>query len=88
MRVGTYIIARRYKLGLSTGPLSMWWAEQLAAGSAEALAQRRAEEAETLRLRREVKRLEDENVILQNGHQSIRFLNSSSGDPGRAGTVN
>jgi transposase-like protein len=37
----------------------------LAAGSAEALAQKRADEAEMLRLRREVKRLEDENLILR-----------------------
>jgi transposase len=52
-------------LGLSTGQLSTWRSEQLAAGSAEALAQRRAEEAETPRLRREVKRLEEENLILR-----------------------
>ncbi len=48
------------ELGLSTGQLSTWRSEQLAAGSAEALAQRKAEEAETQRLRREVKRLEEE----------------------------
>ena len=53
------------ELGLSTGQLSTWRSEQLAAGSAEALAQRRAEEAETQRLRREVKRLEEENLILR-----------------------
>ena len=52
-------------LGLSTGQLSTWRGEQLAAGSAEALAQRKAEEAETQRLRREVKRLEEENLILR-----------------------
>jgi transposase len=53
------------ELGLSTGQLSMWRTEQLAAGSAEALAVRKAEEAETQRLRREVKRLEEENLILR-----------------------
>ena len=53
------------ELGLSTGLLSTWRGEQLAAGSAEALAQRKAEEAETQRLRREVKRLEEENLILR-----------------------
>ena len=53
------------ELGLSTGQLSTWRSEQLAAGSAEALAQRKAEEAETQRLRREVKRLEEENLILR-----------------------
>jgi len=46
------------------GQLSQWRNEQLAAGSAEALAQK-ADEAEMLRLRREVKRLEDENLILR-----------------------
>src|SRR4051812_50137340 len=45
------------ELGLSTGQLSTWHSEHLAAGSAEALAQRKAEEAETQRLRREGKRL-------------------------------
>src|ERR671913_29537 len=40
-------------------------AEQLAAGSAEALARRKAEEAETQRLKREVKRLEEEVEILR-----------------------
>jgi transposase len=53
------------ELGLSTGQLSQWRTEQLAAGSAAALAQRKAEEAETLRLKREVKRLEEENLILR-----------------------
>ena len=37
------------ELGLSTGQLSGWRTEQLAAGSAEALALRKAEEAETQR---------------------------------------
>ena len=37
----------------------------MAAGSAEALARRKAEEAEVQRLRREVKRLEEENLILR-----------------------
>src|SRR3954449_7591316 len=53
------------ELGLSTGQLSTWHSEHLAARSAEALAQRKAEEAETQRLRREVKRLEEENLILR-----------------------
>ena len=39
--------------------------EILAAGSAEALAARKVEEAEMLRLKREVKRLEEENLILR-----------------------
>ena len=53
------------ELGLSTGQLSTWRTEHFAAGSAEALAQRKAEEAEMQRLRREVKRLEEENLILR-----------------------
>ena len=53
------------ELGLSPGQLSQWRNEQLAAGSAEALAQKKTDEAEMLRLRREVKRLEDENLILR-----------------------
>jgi transposase len=53
------------ELGVSTGQLSTWRTEYLAAGSAEALAARKAEEAEMQRLRREVKRLEEENLILR-----------------------
>jgi transposase len=53
------------ELGVSTGQLSTWRTEQLAAGSAEALAARRAEEAEMQRLERENKRLEEENLILR-----------------------
>jgi transposase len=52
------------ELDVSPGQLSQWRNEQLAAGSAEALAQK-ADEAEMLRLKREVKRLEDENLILR-----------------------
>jgi transposase len=53
------------ELGLSPGQLSSWRAEHLAAGSAEALALRKAEEAELLRLKRENRRLEEENLILR-----------------------
>ena len=53
------------ELGLSPGQLSSWRTEHLAAGSAEALAARKAEQAETLRLKREVKRLEEEGEILR-----------------------
>jgi transposase len=53
------------ELGVSTGQLSTWRTEQLAAGSAEALAARRAEEAEMQRLKRENRRLEEENPILR-----------------------
>ena len=53
------------ELDVSPGELSHWRNEQLAAGSAEALAQKKADEAEMLRLKREVKRLEDENLILR-----------------------
>ena len=53
------------ELGLSPGQLSAWRTDHLAAGSAEALAVRKAEQAETQRLRREVKRLEEEVEILK-----------------------
>ena len=53
------------ELGLSPGQLSAWRNEHLAAGSAEALALRKAEQAETQRLKRENKRLEEEVEILR-----------------------
>ncbi len=53
------------ELGISGGQLSTWRSEQLAAGSAEALAARKAEQAEVQRLRRENKRLEEEVEILR-----------------------
>jgi transposase len=53
------------ELGLSPGQPSTWRNEHLAAGSAEALAARKAEQAEAQRLKREVKRLEEEVEILR-----------------------
>src|SRR3954470_21613327 len=53
------------ELGVSPGQLSGWRDEHLAAGSAEALARRKAGQAETQRLRREVRRLEEEVEILK-----------------------
>src|SRR3954471_357605 len=53
------------ELGVSTGQLSTWRTEHLPAGAAEALAARKTEEAEMLRLKRETKRLEEENLILK-----------------------
>jgi transposase-like protein len=53
------------ELGLSPGQLSLWRNEHLAAGSAEALALRKAEQAEVQRLKRENKRLEEEVEILK-----------------------
>ena len=53
------------ELGLSPGQLGSWRTEHLAAGSAEALAAREAEQAETLRPKRENKRLEEEVEILR-----------------------
>ena len=53
------------ELGLSPGQLSQWRNEHLAAGSAAALAARKAEQAELQRLRRENKRLEEEVEILR-----------------------
>src|SRR3712207_3642560 len=51
--------------GGGTGQLSTWRTDHRAAGSAEVLAARRAEQAETQRLKREVKRLEEEVEILR-----------------------
>ena len=53
------------ELGLSPGQLGAWRDEHLAAGSAEALAARKAEQAELQRLKRENKRLEEEVEILK-----------------------
>jgi transposase-like protein len=53
------------ELGVHTNQLRMWRNKHLAAGSAEALARQQAEAAELARLRREVKRLEQENEILK-----------------------
>ena len=53
------------ELGIHANQLRMWRNERLAAGSAEALARRKAEAAELARLRREVRRLEQENEILK-----------------------
>src|SRR3954467_1187675 len=52
-------------VGLSPGQLGAWRNEHLAAGSAEALAARKAEQAELQRLKRENKRLEEEVEILK-----------------------
>ena len=53
------------ELGVHANQLRTWRNEHLAAGSAEALARQKAEAAELARLRREVKRLEQENEILR-----------------------
>ena len=52
------------ELGLSPGQLGSWRNEHLAAGSAAALAARKAEQAELQRLKRENRRLEEEVEIL------------------------
>ena len=53
------------ELGVHANQLRGWRNEHLAAGSAEAVARQKAEAAELARLRREVKRLEQENEILK-----------------------
>jgi transposase len=53
------------ELGVHANQLRTWRNEHLAAGSAEALARQKAEAAELARLRRENKRLEQENEILR-----------------------
>ena len=51
--------------GVHANRLRGWRNEQRAAGSAAALARQKAEAAELARLRREVKRLEQENEVLK-----------------------
>jgi transposase len=53
------------ELGVHANQLRTWRNEILAAGTAEAVARQKAETAELARLRREVKRLEQENEILK-----------------------
>lgn len=53
------------ELGVHANQLRGWRHEQRAAGSAEALARQKAEAAELVRLRREVRRLEQENEVLK-----------------------
>jgi transposase len=53
------------ELGVHADQLRTWRNERLAAGSAEALARQKAEAAELARLRRENRRLEQENEILR-----------------------
>ncbi len=53
------------ELGVHANQLRGWRNEQRAAGSAEALARQKAEAAELVRLRREVRRLEQENEVLK-----------------------
>jgi transposase len=53
------------ELGVHANQLRGWRNERLAAGSAEALARQKAEAAELARLRRENRRLEQENEILK-----------------------
>jgi transposase len=54
-------------LGVAATPLKTWHLEQQAAGSAEAVAvaRRKAEAAELQQLRRDNKRLQEENEILR-----------------------
>ena len=53
------------ELGVHANQLRSWRNEILAAGTAEALAKQKAEAAELARLKRENRRLEQENEILK-----------------------
>ncbi len=59
------------ELGVHANQLRGWRNEQLAIGSAEALVRQKAEAAELVRLRREVKRLEQENEVLKRAAASF-----------------
>src|SRR5947209_20584237 len=59
------------ELGVHPDQLRGWRNERLAAGSAEALARRKAEAAELARLRRENKRLGQEDEILRKAAASF-----------------
>src|SRR5215208_645117 len=83
------------ELGLSPGQLSLWRNEHLAAGSAEALAARKAEQAEMQRLKRENKRLEEEVEILRKAaafspggsREQVRLRGGRAGEPCRGHAV-
>src|SRR3954447_21428153 len=62
------------ELGVHANQLRGWRNERLAAGSAESLARQKAEAAELARLRREVKRLGQENEILRRAAASSPSL--------------
>src|SRR3954462_4460103 len=79
------------ELGLSPGQLSGWRNEHLAAGSAEALARRKAEQAEAQRLKREGKRLGEEAELLrrpplfshERSREPVRVRGRRAGEPRR-----
>src|SRR4051794_22503323 len=77
------------ELGLSTGQLSTWRTEHLAVGLAEALAQRKAEEAETQRLRRGGERAGGGDPVPRQGAAGFcgggTRGGKASGRPGRGG---
>src|ERR687886_269927 len=62
---GKTLQAAGEELGVHANQLRGWRNERLAAGSVEALARQKAEAAELARLKRENKRLEQENEILE-----------------------
>ena len=53
------------ELGVTSGQLKSWHLELLAAGSAAALAHSKAEAAELAQLRRDNKRLKEENEVMR-----------------------
>ena len=63
------------ELGVSPGQLQSWQLELLAAGSAAALAlaQMKAEAAELAQLRRDYKRLKEENDVMRIGYSLSNF---------------
>lgn len=62
---GAMLTSVAKELGISATQLKSWWLEREAAGSAAALARQQAEAAELQHLRRENRRLQEENEILR-----------------------
>ncbi len=69
------------ELGITTGQLKTWHLELLAAGSAMAIAQTKTEAAALAQLRRDVKRLKEENEVMRKASIFFSLSGDSSIDP-------
>ena len=62
------------ELELTVGQLKSWHLEQLAAGSEKAIAARQSESAELAQLRKENKRLKEENEVMRKASAFFRTM--------------